>query len=73
MNLKQYLKTNHITRKDFAEMIEVKLSYLHNICQHPENVGGKTLQKIHIVTQGQVTREDMWGNKWPTKKTKASI
>lgn len=71
MELKTYIKQSGLSRAEFAKKIEVKLSYLHNICQHPEQCGGKTLQKIHIVTHGKVTREDMWGNKWPSKTVKA--
>lgn len=73
MELKTYIKQSGLTRAEFAKLIEVKLTYLHNICQHPEQCGQKTFRKIHIVTKGAVTDKDMWGNKWPQKTVKSII
>jgi plasmid maintenance system antidote protein VapI len=58
MDLKTYIK-QHTSRKDFAEKIGIKPSYLNNLCQHPEQAGKKTIQKIELETDRAVTFGDM--------------
>ena len=63
MNLKTYIQQSGLTRTEFAKKIGIKLTYLHNICQHPEQTGKKTVLKINKATNGAVTYEDMWPKK----------
>lgn len=58
MKLAQYIKQN-TNRKDFAKKINVKLSYLHNLCQRPEQAGKVTIKRIEKATRGSVTFADM--------------
>jgi len=60
MELKTYIKQSGLTRKEFAKLIEVKPSYLHNICQRPDQTGKKTVLAIIKATKGKVTFDDMW-------------
>jgi len=57
MELKHYLKGKN--RKEFAEQIETKITYLNNICQRPNQAGKQIILKIIAATNGAVTFEDM--------------
>lgn len=57
MELKHFLKDKN--RKQFADTIGIELSYLHNLCQHPEQAGKNTILKIIKASDGAVTFEDM--------------
>lgn len=72
MELNDYIK-QYSTRKEFAKLIGVKLSYLHNLCQHPEQVGKKTIQKIELATGGSVTFGDMVPKQTKQSEKNASI
>jgi len=57
MELKLFLKGKN--RKQFADKIGRELSYLHNLCQHPQQAGKNTILKIIEASDGAVTFEDM--------------
>jgi hypothetical protein len=57
MELKQYLKGKN--RAAFAKATKNKVSYINNLCQHPEQCGKKTAYRIFEATGGLVTPDEM--------------
>lgn len=60
--LRQYLKENNITQKEFAKLLDVDVISLWRYLQGTRIPRPKTLKKICELTNGYVTANDFYNN-----------
>jgi transcriptional regulator with XRE-family HTH domain len=65
MNLKTYLKTSGISRKQFKDSTGISVNVINNLCSKGYYPGIKTALKIVQATNGKVTLNELLRVKIP--------
>lgn len=67
MKLLEYLKKSNLTQKEFSIRVGVTDAHINHILQGKKNPSIHLVQRIVKETDGQVTIEDLFNPKLPSK------
>lgn len=70
MKLKEYLKMKCLTEYDFADILGITQPHVNYIVNGKKNASAGLAKRIEDVTNGQVTFNDLYSSKAPSRLKK---
>jgi len=70
MKLKEYLKMKGLTEYDFADILGITQPHVNYIVNGKKNASAGLAKRIEDVTNGQVTFNDLYSSKAPSRLNK---
>ena len=67
MRLKDYLNLEHLTERDFSDLVKVSQAHINYIIRGKRNPSFHLAKQIKKVTNGRVTLEDLFNPKAPSR------